>query len=72
MVEEVEYLGQNDRTLFGIDDIVIEGASLQLRKKRAFSDIIFTVSKGALPLEGQSSSQDEEMGCLHLIKFEII
>ena len=28
MVEQVEYFGQNDSTLPGIDDIVIEGASL--------------------------------------------
>jgi hypothetical protein len=29
MVEQVEYLGQNDSTLPGIDDIIIEGTSLQ-------------------------------------------
>ena len=28
MVEQVEYLGQNDSTLPGIDDVVIEGAGL--------------------------------------------
>ena len=28
MVEQVEYFGQNDSTLLGVDDIVIEGAGL--------------------------------------------
>ena len=28
MVEQIEYLGQNDSTLPGIDDVIIEGAGL--------------------------------------------